>query len=57
MAKEKTGYTKASVLAQSTQAMLAQVNQNADNVLLCSDLCQVLIFASLKGILKGPQKA
>lgn len=25
--------------------------------LLCSDLCQVLIFASLKGILKGPQKA
>ncbi|MBQ1866869.1 flagellin [Selenomonas sp.] len=33
MAKEMTGYTKANVLAQSAQAMLAQANQNASSVL------------------------
>ena len=33
MAKEMTGYTKASVLTQSAQAMLAQANQNASSVL------------------------
>lgn len=33
MAKEMTEYTKANVLAQSAQAMLAQANQNASSVL------------------------
>ena len=33
MAKEMTAYTKANVLAQSAQAMLAQANQNASSVL------------------------
>ena len=33
MAKEMTGYTKANVLAQSAQAMLAQANQNVNSVL------------------------
>ena len=33
MAKEMTAYTKANVLAQSAQAMLAQANQNASGVL------------------------
>ncbi|HBT80213.1 MAG TPA: hypothetical protein DEA67_09395 [Selenomonas sp.] len=33
MAKEMTGYTKANVLAQSAQAMLAQANQSASSVL------------------------
>ena len=33
MAKEMTGYTKANVLSQSAQAMLAQANQNSSNVL------------------------
>jgi flagellin-like hook-associated protein FlgL len=33
MAKEMTDYTKANVLAQSAQAMLAQANQNAGNVI------------------------
>ena len=33
MAKEMTGYTKANVLAQAAQSMLAQANQNKSNVL------------------------
>ena len=33
MAKEMTAYTKANVLTQSAQAMLAQANQNASSVL------------------------
>ena len=33
MAKEMTAYTKASILAQSSQAMLAQANQNASSSL------------------------
>ncbi|SHK70653.1 Flagellin FlgL [Selenomonas ruminantium] len=33
MAREMTGYTKASILSQSAQAMLAQANQNSSNVL------------------------
>ena len=33
MAKEMTAYTKANVLAQSAQAMLAQANQSASSVL------------------------
>lgn len=33
MAKEMTGYTKANILTQSAQAMLAQANQNSSNVL------------------------
>lgn len=33
MAKEMTAYTKASILAQASQAMLAQANQNASSVL------------------------
>ncbi|MBQ1866865.1 MAG: hypothetical protein II148_01085 [Selenomonas sp.] len=37
MAREMTGYTKANVLAQSAQAMLAQANQNASSVLQLLD--------------------
>ena len=33
MAKEMTGYTKANVLAQTAQSMLAQANQNSSAVL------------------------
>lgn len=33
MAKEMTGYTKANVLAQASQSMLAQANQNSSGVL------------------------
>ena len=33
MAREMTGYTKANILSQSAQAMLAQANQNASSVL------------------------
>lgn len=33
MAKEMTGYTKANVLAQAAQSMLAQANQNGSNIL------------------------
>ena len=33
MAKEMVGYTKASILSQTSQAMLAQANQNASQVL------------------------
>ncbi len=33
MAKEMTNYTKASILAQSAQTMLAQANQNASSLL------------------------
>ena len=32
-AREMTGYTKANILSQSAQAMLAQANQNASSVL------------------------
>lgn len=33
MAKEMTGYTKANVLAQAAQSMLAQANQNSSGIL------------------------
>ena len=33
MAKEMTEYTKASVLSQAAQSMLAQANQNSSSVL------------------------
>ena len=33
MAKEMTNYTKASILAQSAQTMLAQANHNASSLL------------------------
>ena len=33
MAKEMTEYTKANILMQSSQAMLAQANQNASGIL------------------------
>nr|WP_303669706.1 flagellin [Selenomonas ruminantium] len=33
MAKEMTGYTKANILSQTAQSMLAQANQNSSQVL------------------------
>jgi len=33
MAKEMTGYAKASILSQTSQSMLAQANQSASQVL------------------------
>ena len=33
MAKEMTAYTRANLLAQASQSMLAQANQNASSVL------------------------